>query len=42
MRELMVAINSKMPALQMKDLKNKNKQDIETLATGLGIALRYD
>ena len=42
MRELMVAINTKIPTLQMKDLKNKKKQDIETLVTGLGIALRYD
>ena len=38
----MVAINSKMPALQMKDLKNRNKQDIETLATGLKIYLRFE
>ena len=41
-RELMVAINSKMPSLHIKDLKNKNKQDIETFATGLGIPLQYE
>ena len=35
----MVEIISKMPSMQMKDLKNKPRQDLETLATGLGILL---
>ena len=31
-----------MPSLLMKDLRNKKKEDIERLATGLGINLRYE
>ena len=34
-RELQVEIHTKMPALLTKDLKNKQKVDIEQLATGL-------
>ena len=41
-RELMTEIHSNMPALAIKDLRNKNKSDIERLATGLVIALRYE
>ena len=41
-RELIRAIHRKMPALEIKDLKNKNIQDIKTIATGLGIHLQYD
>ena len=41
-RELQVEIHSKMPSLLMKDLRNKKKEDIERLATGLGINLRYE
>ena len=37
----MIEINSKMPALEMKDLKNKNKDNIKRLATGLQIPLQY-
>ena len=28
-REIMVEIHSKMPVLEMKELKNKNKEDLE-------------
>ena len=38
----MVAINSQILSLQIKDLKNKNKQDIEVIAADLGIPLQYD
>ena len=41
-REIMAEINSKMPALEMKELKNKNKEDLEQIATGLGIRLQFE
>ena len=31
-----------MPALEMKELKNKNKEDLEQIATGLGIRLQFE
>ena len=41
-KQIMIAINSKMPSMLMKDMKNKPKEDIEQLATGLGIPLSVE
>ena len=38
----MVEIHSKMPVLEMKELKNKNKEDLEWIATGLEICLHFE
>ena len=38
----MIKINEKMPSLEMKELKNKTKRDIETLAAQFGVDLQYE
>ena len=41
-KQLMIAINKHMPSMQMKDMKNKIKEDIERIASGLGVKLSVD
>ena len=36
--KFMIEITSKIPSAQMKDLKNKPREDLERLAAGLGVS----